>query len=125
MLYRTPYKSMHMGTKVDNPLEYDFDQGEILHGPRNKFYKTVSSPHMLQLPASIYRERMLIFSSALCYCTAELLSSRGRPSSAVRPSVKTVFSEPVKHINAKFGGKVPFHHISRPCFCLFFKILHF
>ena len=34
------------------------------------------------------------FSSALCYCTAELLSSRGRPSSvvvrpsSVRPSVR-------------------------------------
>ncbi len=30
----------------------------------------------------------MIFSSALCYCTANLLSSRGRPSSVVRhPSV--------------------------------------
>ncbi len=28
----------------------------------------------------------LVFSSVLCYCTAELLSSRGRPSSVVRPS---------------------------------------
>ena len=51
----------------------------------------------------------LLFSSALCYWTAELLSSRGHPS-----SVKPIFSEPVKPINAKFGGKVPFHHISRP-----------
>ncbi len=31
-----------------------------------------------------------VFCSALCYCTAELLSSRGRPSS-VRPSVKPLF----------------------------------
>ena len=58
------------------------------------------------------------FSSALCYCTAELLSSRRPPSSVRRPSVKPVFSEPVKHINAKFGGKVPFHHISRPYMCI-------
>ncbi len=66
----------------------------------------------------------VIFSSALCHCTAELLSSRWRPSSIVRPSVKPDFSEPVKKINAKFGGKVSFHLISRP-FLLFFKILHF
>ncbi len=33
------------------------------------------------------RQKQMIFSSALCYCTAELLSSRGRPSS-VRPSVR-------------------------------------
>ncbi len=31
-----------------------------------------------------------------------------------RPSVKSVFSDPVKQINAKFGGKVPFFtHFSR------------
>ncbi len=77
---------------------------------------------------------LFFFSSALCYCTAELLSSRGRPSSVVRPSVrpsvvrpssvKPVFSELVMQINAIFGRKVPFHHISRPFF-LFFKIFHF
>ena len=39
----------------------------------------------------------------------------------VRPSIKPVFSEPVKHINANFGGKVPFHHISRPFFFFFFQ----
>ena len=50
-----------------------------------------------------------MFSSALCYCTAELLSSHGRPS-----SVKPIFSENVKQINAKFGGK---DHISRQLFC--------
>ncbi len=64
-----------------------------------------------------------IFSSALCYCTAELLLSRGRPSSVGRPSarrpssVKPVFSEAVMQINAKFGGKVPFLLISRRFFC--------
>ncbi len=63
----------------------------------------------------IKRSGLAIFSS-LCYCTAELLLSRGRPSSVVRPSVKPIFSEPVGHINAKFGGKVPLHHISRPFF---------
>ncbi len=47
-----------------------------------------------------------------------------RRPSVCRPSVKPVFSEPVRHIKAKFGGKVPLHHISRP-FSLFFKILHF
>ncbi len=50
--------------------------------------------------------RTLIFSSALCYGTAELLSSRSCPS------VKLIFSEPVKQINAKFGGQIPFHGIS-------------
>ncbi len=48
------------------------------------------------------------------YCTAELLSSRGCPS----PSIIPVFSEPVKQINAKFSGKVPFHHASRPFLAL-------
>ncbi len=69
-----------------------------------------------------------VFSSALCYCTEELLSLRGLPSSvcpSFRPSsVKPVFSEPVKQIDAIFGGKISFHHISRQ-FLLFFKILHF
>ncbi len=41
-----------------------------------------------------------------------------------RPSVKRVFSETVKQINAKFCGKVAIHHISRP-FLLFLKILDF
>ena len=44
-----------------------------------------------------------------------------RPSPVV---CKTVFSEPVKQINAKFGGKVPIHLISRPI-VLFFEILQF
>ena len=38
---------------------------------------------------------MIDFSSTLCYCTAELLSSRGRPSSVERPSsVKPVSQNP-------------------------------
>ncbi len=41
------------------------------------------------------------------------------PSSVVRrPSVKPVFSEPFKQINAKFGEKMPIHHISRPFLAL-------
>ncbi len=32
--------------------------------------------------------RRVVFSSAFCYCTAELLSPRGRPLSVVRPSVR-------------------------------------
>ncbi len=44
---------------------------------------------------------------------------------SVRPFIKNVFSELIKQINAKFGGKVPFHHISRPFLCLFFKNLVF
>ena len=56
---------------------------------------------------------LAIFSSALCYWTAELLSS------VVRPSVNPFFSETVKQINAKFDGKVPFHHISRLFFFFF------
>ncbi len=64
-----------------------------------------------------------IFNPALCYCTAGLLSSRWRPPSVVcspSPAKPVFFSELVKQINAKFGGKVPFHYISRPfffCFC--------
>ncbi len=48
-----------------------------------------------------------------------------RPLSVVRrPPVKLIFSEPIKQIDAKFGGKVPFRHISKKIF-LFFKILNF
>ena len=65
----------------------------------------------------------LIFSSALCYCTGELLSWRGRPSSVRR---HVFFSETVKWIDTKFLWQVSIHHyISRPFFLLFFKILNF
>ncbi len=44
-------------------------------------------------------------------------------ASVVRPSsVKPVFSEPVKPINFKFGGKVPFHYISRHFFVVFHNL---
>ncbi len=66
-----------------------------------------------------------VFSSGLCYCTAELQSSC-RCLSSVRPSsIRLVLSEPVEQINAKFGGKASFHHVSRHFLCLFFKILQF
>ena len=53
---------------------------------------------------------LTIFSSALCYYTAELLSSHGRPSS-IRLSVRvSIFDNPVsrkrlvvEHNEAKFG----------------------
>ncbi len=49
----------------------------------------------------------IVFICALCYCIAELLSWRARPSFVHRtPSVKHVFSETVKRINAKFYPKV-------------------
>ncbi len=73
----------------------------------------------------------VIFSSALCYCTAELLSWRGRSASigrptVVSPSVDIVFSETVKLIDTKFYWQVPIYHISRTCFCfLKFTIFFF
>ncbi len=59
-----------------------------------------------------------IVNSALCYCTAELVVMR---VSVRQSSVKPLFSESITQINAKFSGKVPFHHISRPFFeiCIF------
>ena len=61
-----------------------------------------------------------IFSSALCYCTAELLSSRGRPS------VTPVFSETIKQINAKFGEIIPVQLIyPRPPLFFFFFFFFF
>ncbi len=56
--------------------------------------------------------------SASFYCTAELLLSRGRLSSVVRPSIKPIFIETVMRINTKFGGKLPAQNISRPFFLL-------
>ncbi len=49
------------------------------------------------------------FSSALCYCKTELLSSRGRPSPG--------FSETVKRLNAKISEKLPVHHMSKHFLC--------
>ncbi len=62
------------------------------------------------------------FLALLCATTQQSYCSQAgvrRRSSVRRPSVKPVFSEPVKHIDAKFGGKVPFDHISRPFFFVF------
>ena len=58
---------------------------------------------MVKTHTYTHSQNLVLFSFALCYCTAELLSSRGRPSSFRKSSVFTVFSEPVKQINAKFG----------------------
>ncbi len=69
----------------------------------------------------VLKKKSFIFSCALCYGTAELLSACGRPSSVRKTRF---FSEPVKQINAKFGGKVPFHRIFRRFF-LFSKVLMF
>ncbi len=88
-------------------------------------HKRICGHAVLHCPSSLSG---WIISSALCYCTAELLSSRGRPSSSVRALfVDIVFSDTTEWINAKFGGQVPIHHISRPIFffVLFFKIFNF
>ncbi len=64
------------------------------------------------------RYKKLVLLALLC-ATAQQSYCRHagvRRPSVRRPSVKLIFSEPVKQINAKFGGKVPFHHISRPFF---------
>ncbi len=61
--------------------------------------------------------KVIIFSPALSYCTAELLSSRRRPS-----SVKPLFSEGVKRISGKFGGKLL---VLRTLFVLVFKMYLF
>ncbi len=67
-----------------------------------------------------------VFFSALCYCTAELLSWCRHPSSYVhRPCIDIVFSDTIKSINSKFWGKVFIHHISRRFLFCFFKILIF
>ncbi len=58
-------------------------------------------------------------SRAIAVAWASVVRRRRRPS-----SVKRVFSETVKQINARFCGKVAIHHMSRPFF-LFFKILDF
>ncbi len=62
----------------------------------------------------------VVFRSALCYCTTELLSWRGR----LRPSVDIVFSETVKWIHTKFWLQVYLSTIS-PQTSFFLKILNF
>ncbi len=72
------------------------------------------------------RPSILVVSFLALLC-ATAQQSYCRHAGVRRPSVKPVFSEPVKHINAKFGGKVPFDHISRPfffqnfAFCIFLR----
>ncbi len=60
-----------------------------------------------------------ISSLALLDCVSiKLLSWRRGPSSIRRTSVKRIFSETIKGINAKCCGKLAIHHISRyffPC----------
>ncbi len=63
------------------------------------------------------------FNSALFYCTAELLSWRGRPSS-LRPSVDIVFSETVQWLDTKFWWQVPIFRAFFVCFSTF-KIFDF
>ena len=64
------------------------------------------------------------FSSAFCYCTAEPLSSRGLPP-VRRPSVKPIFAETAKRINAKFGGKLYLSTISPNIFFFNFFLRFF
>ena len=66
-----------------------------------------------------------IISSALCYCTTELLSSRHAGVRRLSSSVDIVFSDTTEWFNAKFWGQVPIHHISRPFFFQNFKFLIF
>ncbi len=86
---------------------------------------------MLQHSGHEYRHflALLCATAQQSYCRhAGVRRPSVRPSSIVRrPSVKLMFSEPIKQINAKFGGKVPFHHISRPFFFCFskFRIFYF
>ncbi len=78
---KTTVQSMHRAEQHCGPTVWTFTHN------RN----TVSSsiPFMLKWNRvrGIRQSGPSIFSSALCYCTAELLSSRGRPS-VVRPSVR-------------------------------------
>ncbi len=45
-------------------------------------------------------------------------------ASVVRLSVKLLFLDLLQQINAKFGGKVPIHDISRSRFSSAFVLLH-
>ncbi len=66
-----------------------------------------------------YDQRIYCEFLALLCATAQ--QSYCRHAGVRRPSVKPVFSELVMQINAKFGGKVPFHHISRSFFLFVFQ----
>ena len=98
-------------TRYEQSLSSVMQEKIVIVGADQDSYQIKTNQHQLTSD---------FISSALCYCTTELLSSRGRPSSVRPPIRKTSFSEPVKQINAKFGGEVPFHHISRPFFFFFF-----
>ncbi len=66
----------------------------------------------------LQKQASIIFTICFYLCltvSAELMPWRERPSS----SVKHIFSETIKHINAKFSGKVAIRHISRPFFSKF------
>ncbi len=113
------------------------NDGGSLHGtgtfpPRGKLVTRTCPARLLRVQWRVeegIKASSFVFLALLC-ATAQQSYCRHagvrRPSSVVRPSsVKPVFSEPVKQINAKFGGKVPFHHISRPLFCSFSKFVIF
>ncbi len=93
-----------------------------------KINQSTNQSRLFDLIVGVFAfEFACVFSSALRCATDVMQASVVRPSVVCRPSVKLIFSEPVKQINAKFSGKVPFHHISRPFFFLFskFRIFYF
>ena len=82
-----------------------------------------------QICQTVSGENLWFCNSALCYCTAELLSSRGRPSSNVcrrrrRPFVDITFLETVKWIHTKFWWQIstisPEHFLFQNFISLFF-----
>ncbi len=114
-----------IATCVKSSKRFSFNSRPNYFKPVQKFYPSV--PHISTV-VDFCNFSNYIFSSALFYCTAKLLSSCS-PSS-VRPSVrKPRFSETAKRINAKLWEKVLVHHISTPslfvCFLFFFKFFIF
>ena len=84
--------------------------------------------------AGNFKTLLLRFLARLCATAQQSYCPHAgvrRPSSSFRRSLDIVFSDTTEWItvNAKFGGQVPMHHISRSfffCFVfLFFKILNF
>ncbi len=63
------------------------------------------------------------FSFYLCYCTAELLSSRWRPSSVrpsiVRPCINPFSQKSLSELTLNFGGKVPLQTIFKFFYFIF------